>query len=93
MPEFEVRGPTKRGRLPEAWWAQVTIVEGDHEESFHVLVPDRAQGEPTAEWIEAALRAKADDEWRSAIEQLADGLKPYYGMRHPVIRLSLDDGA
>jgi hypothetical protein len=91
MPEFEVRGPTARGRLPEAWWAKVTIVEGDDEESFHVLVPDRAQGEPTAEWIEAALRAKADDEWRSAIDQLSDGLRSYYGMRHPVIRLQLDD--
>jgi hypothetical protein len=91
MPEFEVRGPTKRGRLPEAWWAQVTIVEGDREETLHVLVPDRAQGEPTAEWIEAALRDEADDDRRPAIDQLADGLKPYYGMRHPVIRLRFDD--
>ena len=91
MPEFEVRGPMKRGRLPEAWWAEVTIVEGDREEVFHVLVPDRAQGEPTAEWIEAALRAKADDEWRPAIDQLAEGLRPYYGLRQPVVRLPFDD--
>jgi hypothetical protein len=87
MPEFEVRGPTKRRHLPEAWWAEVTIVEGDSEEILHVLIPDRGQAEPSAEWIEAALRAKADDEWRSAIDQLADGLKPYYGLKQPVIRL------
>ena len=87
MPDFEVRDVSKCERLPEAWWARVTLVEGERQETVHVLVPDRAQGEPTASWIEDQLRTKADDDWRSAIDQLTDLLKPYYGLPHPVIRL------
>lgn len=87
MPEFQVGQVTKPRHLPEAWLAGVTIVENETEHTFHVLIPDSAQPEPTAEWIEAALRGKVSDDSVSAVDQLADCLTRYYGLRHPVIQL------
>ena len=87
MAEFQVGEVTKPRHLPEAWLAGVTIIEDETEHTFHVLVPDSASGEPTTEWIEAELRAKVSDDSESAVDQLADCLTRYYGLRHPVIQL------
>ena len=84
---FEVRGTTALARLPEAWWAGVTVAEGDREATIHVLIPDRGQEEPSADWIEAELRSKLDEQAGPAIDQLEDLARPYYGVRHRVVRL------
>jgi hypothetical protein len=89
MPKFRVREVTKPRQMPEAWLAGVTIIEDDREHEFHVLIPDRAQGEPTSEWIEAQLRAMLSDHTQSAVDQLADRLRPYYGSRQAVIHLQV----
>jgi len=87
MAEFQVGEVTKPRQSPEVWLAGVTIVEDETEHSFHVLIPDSAPAEPTADWIEAQLRAKVSDDSESAVDQLADCLTRYYGVSHPVIQL------
>ena len=88
MPHFEVGAITALNRMPEAWWGAATIVEGERETEIHFLIPDRGQEEPSAESIEAELRSRVGEADESAIDRLADLARPYYGVRHRVVRLS-----
>lgn len=90
MSAFQVRDVSATNRLPEAWWAGVTIAAAERAETVHVLIPDRDQAEPSAEWIEARLRELAGDGGAAAVDRLIDLARPYYGVPHPVIRLPVD---
>lgn len=86
MSDLEVVAVTALNRMPEAWWGGARVVEGEREAEIHFLIPDRGQEEPSADWIAAELRSKVG-EHASAIDQFEDLARPYYGVRHRVVRL------